>query len=356
MIEPITAEESEPPPLPQRGSPEETRRILNEIKKINQAFGYTRKNPDIALPRQGPSSGNTNYFYPRPVYQPAFIQNSKRPPYVRGNQGRHNRGMGLYKKGTYFYPSQYLQLPLNFYPISYGVPYEGRGFKRPIVVEDVGARIPKTMEELKTDMNGGESKKPTKLRQEGYSEYEDEEPIGIIESIVKIVAGPSPQEEEEEGENYENYDSNEESNETEEEDERNPNVPTLNPPLLNDKFIHTSFKDGPNKDSNVPEARSFNFSTPNFIKNLTDKFSKPSTVTPVILQEGSNIGIDVAISKKSEEDYGDSEETSIEGLRAPWGGVFPGGPQSQRDALKQGGLIIQRLRVKNGSIAVAGMC
>lgn len=355
--------------MPQRGSPEETRRILNEINKINQAFGYTRKSPDIALPRQGP--GNTNYFYPRPVYQPAFIQNSKRPPYNR-EQPRHNRAMD---QTSYFYPSSYIQLPVEFHPVSFGkydrrrliVPYTRKGFQGPIVVKDLssktGVRVPKTMEELQTDMKNtgtATTEKTTELRQEGY-EYEDEEPIGIIESIVKVIAGPSPQEEEE-TENYENYDSNEESNEIEEEDEEVSNVPTLNPPLSNDKFIHHgSFKDESNTNQNTPESRSFNFSTPNFIKNLTDKFSKPSTVSPVsasqqsvILEHGTNIEVDVALREKSQEDYDDSEETSIEGLRAPWGGVFPGGPQSQRDVMKQGGLIIQRLRVKNGSIAVAG--
>lgn len=373
LVEPITAEESGPPPV-QRGSPEETRRILNEINKINQAFGYTRKSPDIALPRQGP--GNTNYFYPRPIYQPAFIQNSKRPPYNREHP-RHNRQMNPFKEQTYYYPSQYIQLPFEFHPIDLGkvsrrliVPYMQKGFKRPIVVKDAfsesnqfivpskGVRIPKMMEELKTEMKVvvTTTEKVMEVRQQGY-EYEDEEPIGIIESIVKVIAGPSPQEEEE-VENYENYDSNEESNEIEEDDEDISNVPTLNPPLLNDKFIHSGpFNDEINKSQSIHESRGFNFSTPNFIKNLTEKFSKPSTMMPlaqnVILEHGSNIGVDVTLREKSQEDY-DSEETSIEGLRAPWGGVFPGGPQSQRDVLKQGGLIIQRLRVKNGSIAVAG--
>lgn len=265
------------------------------------------------------------------------------------------------KAQSYLYPTQLVQLPLKFHHTSYSK--KNKGINRPIIVQDIfftknqnsreNKRLPKTMKALRTDTKTLESKeKATNLREKEY-EYEDEDSVELIESIVKVIAGAPTQEEEEEIENYENYDSIEESNEVDEENEENFITPTLNPPLLNDKFIHNEqFSD----DSQKIQSRSFNFTTPNFIRNLTEKFSKPNSppVKDVVMEHGTDIAVDVDLKEKSQEDYDDSAETSIEGLRAPWGGVFPGGIQSQRETLKQGGLIIQRLRVKNGSIAVAG--
>lgn len=374
-VEPIRAEDAGPPPPPQRGSAEETRRILNEINKINQAFGYTRKS-DIALPRQGPA--NSNYFYPRPVYQPPVIQNSKRPPYNR-DQVRYSRDLNPFKAEMYYYPSPYLRLPIfkrdKAFVSSIPSPYKiglfekQSYFKAPIYVKEAylmnnhirklnkNGRFPKHMSSSQ-DSKKTKSNTNTEYRQEQEDSDEDFDQ-GLVETIVKVISRRPEKEEPEDAYDY----SNEVSNEGEEEEET-PDAPIPDPsqvPVTNDKFLNKDYLNKNNNEMRLPgqvETRSFNFSTPVFIKNLTDRFSKPQISTPnsmvSIVEEGQNIEVGPAPKEDDISEYDSDEDAYIEGLRAPWSGAFPAGPKNQKEMLQHGGLIIQRLRVKNGSIAVAG--
>jgi len=179
---------------------------------------------------------------------------------------------------------------------------------------------------------------------ENQQETVEGEVSTLIETISNILPGPTPEEVEDA---YDSLDeSNENSNEVEDEDEEEEFVgTTLNPPLMNDKFLHQEFLSL--KPKRQETERGFNFSN-SFIKNLTDKFSKQPSY-------GADLPEPIKLEEKPLPDYDDDQDDAeIEGLKAPWSGFLVGGPTNQKELLKGGGLIIQRLRVRNGSIAVAG--
>lgn len=338
-----------------RGSPEETRRILNEIEKINMAFGYTRKS-EVTVPRQ--SVTPQNYFYPRPVVGPSFLQN-RRPTFDKSPmRGARTRTWSPFEETTYYYSVPYVRVPLVE--------------KRPLMgfVQDNNARtltknllrselVTKTIEvrEPKALVNSIDVKETEPEEPEApISEYDSEEEIEqeaapeLVEGLINVLPGPNAQEIEDA------YDSLSESNEAlesaEEEQEEEIPATTINPPLVNDKFLHQEFLQ---KTPMAPtQLRGFNFSNP-FIKGISDRFNKNKNCS--ITEEHRNSEDMEALSEKPLPDY-EEDDAYIEGSKAPWSGFAVAGPANQKDVLKGGGLIIQRLRVRNGSIAiaVAGKC
>lgn len=130
--------------LEKRGSIEETQRILQEIERINQAFGYTKRGLNVAAPRQNVQE----YFYPRPPYHPlqqsrhttpaAASRYTQPPPaadytpspmeLANNRQMYHQRSFYLTNPyntvmPSYYYPTLYKQTPrynpLPFYSSSY---------------------------------------------------------------------------------------------------------------------------------------------------------------------------------------------------------------------------------------------
>lgn len=301
-----------------RGSPEETRIILNEIDKINVAFGY--KQHEKPHSRQSVAQSNANsYFYPVPI---GVDYNIRRPPYYR---------LPIAEKDNYGRSRQLV------YEVR---PRENARLER-------NERLRGLLRDIREVIVREE---PTNLNKPAVGNEAE-----IIETISNLLPGPSQAEVEDvyDSLNESNEASNEVGDEEGEEDEVEEEYDegtTLDPPLLNDKFLHHEFLQ---KQKPKTQERGFNFNT-TFIKDLTEKFSKPQTTISPDSDE-------TPLKEKPLEDYDENDpddtepDAEIEGIKAPWSAYLPGGPNSQRDILRGGGLIIQRLRVRNGSIAVAGM-
>lgn len=87
-----------------------TQRILSEIQRINVEFGYTKREPQIS-----PRIDLESYFYPRPAYHPIhqrYNNGMALTPTIRQLDIEENQSAPHpFNTQTYFYPVPYLQVP-----------------------------------------------------------------------------------------------------------------------------------------------------------------------------------------------------------------------------------------------------
>lgn len=331
-------------PKEKRGSVEETRRILQEIERINQAMGYTRRN-QFAFPRVASGEG---YFYPRQNFRPEFLTKPK----LR-NHSKQQRAINPFNTQNYYYPTPYLQVPIYERPLKFK---KNNHFKvlplsspqmddsvrlGTIIVMPEFDRSPKAIDELKKNEN---SKKSPKDKQEESS---------IIEEFV----------------NYE-LQALGLADIDDDEDERKESISTTPrlPAIKNDKFLNLALKKHPHETdtdddddddtqfrsrlppSLPPANRAFNFSNSiEKIQNITKQFAFHRD------EKVEKKSEDITTSTTSPEDIEEETEEKAddkEDEKSPFGFVF--GPKQQLQTFKEGGLIIQRLRVRQGGIAIAG--
>lgn len=88
----------------------ETQRILNEIQRINVNFGYIKQEPQTA-----PRIDLESYFYPHPAYHPIhqrYNNGVTLPPTIRQlNVEKDSSQSHPFNTQTYYYPTPYLQVP-----------------------------------------------------------------------------------------------------------------------------------------------------------------------------------------------------------------------------------------------------
>lgn len=344
-----------------RGSLEETQRILQEIDRINLSLGY-RKKAALAFPKVI-SAGNEGYFYPRQQFRPEFLTKNRAHSNLRAN---YRRAIYPFNNQNYFYPAPYLQVPNGgklkkfesnkyFYPIMYtpnAVPSEDYHHKKSsdgslllgtIVVlspEDFLDRSPKSVSEL--------SKKLENEKKAGKVEDKSEESDTIYDDIVSIGSEALGLAEEDD----------------DEDDERKETIvsTTRLPSIKNDKYLNLALKKHPQElldDENrkfpppLPSDRAFNFSNPiEKLQNFTKQFSFNQSAA---VAKESAVATQLVSSTPSIEDIEDAEDDKIdskEDEKSPFGFAF--GPGQQLQTYKEGGLIIQRLKVRRGGIAIAG--
>lgn len=273
----------------------------------------------------------------------------------------NRRAIYPFNNQNYFYPTPYLQVPVNekannyFYPLIYAplnaVPLEYSKLRNEkesdgsiklgtIVVlprEELQDREPKAVAEKP---KSSEEKKSLKIKEKPASES------SLIEDIVNLDIGDAL------------------GFSDEDEDERQETVvsTTRLPSIKNDKFLNLATKRHPQEsepvgDRKLPQLfpftvnRAFNFSSP--IQKLQN-FTKQFTFAQNVEAKDSSAGETTTLTPSPEdlqeaaEDQADNKEDE----KSPFGFAF--GPQQQLQTYKEGGLIIQRLRVRHGGIAIAG--
>lgn len=347
----------------QRGSMEETRRILQEIDRINLSLGY-KKRMTLAFPRVAPGEG---YFYPRQQFRPEFLTKQR----INYNQNtlRMNNRRAIYpfNNQNYYYPTPYLQVPVDgkthafktnkyFYPLVYApfniLPFDYRKSQNEkdsdgsirlgtIVVmpqedEDQFEREPKAV---------AESQKVESEKKSGNNKREPENESSLIEDIVNYVPdalGFSDDDDEERQEAV---------------------VPKQRlPSIKNDKYLNLALNkhqhETDDEDRKLPppmptnaNIRAFNFSNPieklqNFTKQF--QFASRQEMLKETTERTSNFEETPEDIQEAAEEKADDKEDE----KSPFGFAF--GPQQQLQTYKEGGLIIQRLRVRHGGIAIAG--
>lgn len=324
-----------------RGSPEETRRIIQEIEKINHSLGYRRR-PSYAYPRVSPPSAE-GYFYPRQTFRPEFLTKPK-PIHIRFNG---QRAINPFSNQNYFYPTPYLQAPQSkspeFYPLIYAPinlgPFEVQ--KGGSIVNDGSVKLG-TIVVLPEDESENRVAKAidgTKKAKQNKLDKKEEKRPTLLEEIARIVGDEQLRQ------------------------AASQTRSTVRAPMVkNDKFMNLdAMKDqkleqGSRTPQPVPHNlhRAFNFtSSIERIQNFTNKFQvfqgneKSDSVTTENLTETTSLS-PLDVEEELEEAKDDKEDE-----KSPFG-LLAFGPQQQLSTFKEGGLIIQRLRVRQGGIAIAG--
>lgn len=341
-----------------RGSLEETRRILQEIDRINVALGYTRK-MSLAFPRVASGEG---YFYPRQQFQPEFLTKKQRQFGPRIN---FQRSINPFNNQNYYYPAPYLQLPLDskyqsfktnkyFYPLQYaplgdinyslrerefnGKKYDDGSIKLGTIVvlprerNEINEREPKAVDEAIKKLETDKKASRNRVKQSQPS---------LIDQLVNYVPDAL-------------------GFSDDDEDERREVSTTRFPFIKNDKYLNLALKKHPHEseddDRKLPPPlpinanRAFNFSNPiEKLQNFTKQFSvKPKAES---LKETTTDDPSL-LSPEDLEDAIEEKAEMVEDEKSPFGFAF--GPKQQLQTFKEGGLIIQRLKVRRGGIAIAG--
>ena len=369
-----------------RGSIEETQRILQEIERINNALGY-RKKISSAYPRQ--QFNNEGYFYPRQEFKPEFLT-KKRFENSRSNSRNIHSQRAIYaspfNNQQYYYPTPYLQVPMSqkseqftsnkyFYPAFMtqmnSLQYKNKHDRREedgsirlgtIIIlpkEHFKERSSKAVESEREEIE----KKINKLKEQKKHEVQP----SFIDQFVNYVPAALG------------------LSEDDDEDERQEIVVSSTTPrqhaIKNDKFLNIAVKKRPsvqddeddddddddeNEDgeveykeygtvpSTVQSLRAFNFTNPiEKIQNFTKQFTQTRIQEATKGQnDAQKAAIEIALIREREEDAADDKEDKEE-EKSPFG-LFPFGPKQQSQTFKEGGIIIQRLKVRRGGIAIAG--
>ena len=371
-----------------RGSIEETQRILQEIERINNALGY-RKKISSAYPRQ--QFNGEGYFYPRQEFKPEFLtKTKKRVENSRSSSRNIHSQRAIYaspfNNQQYYYPTPYLQVPMNqkaeqftsnkyFYPVLMaqmnGLQYNDKDERRAqdgsiklgtIVIlpkEHFKDRAPKAVESEREEI----VKKINKLKDQKKHEVQP----SFIDQFVNYVPDALG------------------FSEDDDEDERQEVVVSSTTPrqhaIKNDKYLNLAVKKRPTVEddddddddeddeiedgeieykeygmvpSTIQSLRAFNFTNPiEKLQNFTKQFTQTRTQDLVKEQnDAQKAAIEIALIREREEDAADDKEDKEE-EKSPFG-LFPFGPKQQSQTFKEGGIIIQRLKVRRGGIAIAG--
>ncbi|KAG4077584.1 hypothetical protein HA402_003011 [Bradysia odoriphaga] len=87
-----------------------TKKILSEIERINIEFGYLKKEPQVS-----PRIDLESYFYPRPAYHPThqrYNNGMVLPPKIRQlSMDDESSQFNPFNTQTFYYPTPYLQVP-----------------------------------------------------------------------------------------------------------------------------------------------------------------------------------------------------------------------------------------------------
>lgn len=312
----------------------------------------------LAFPRV--ASNNEGYFYPRQQFRPEFLTKTRNNYNQNSLRMNNRRAIYPFNNQNYFYPTPYLQVPVNekannyFYPLIYAplnaLPFEYSKLRNDkdsdgsiklgtIVVlprEELQGREPKAAAEKPMP---SEEKKSGNIKEKPASES------SLIEDIVNYVPDALGFSDEDEDERQETIVST-----------------TRLPSIKNDKFLNLSNKRHPQESEDVDDRklpqlfpfnvnRAFNFSSPiQKLQNFTKQFSFGQNAEAKDSTAGETTTLTPSAEDLQEaaEDQADNKEDE----KSPFGFAF--GPQQQLQTYKEGGLIIQRLRVRHGGIAIAG--
>ncbi|XP_055527047.1 uncharacterized protein LOC129719681 [Wyeomyia smithii] len=347
---------------PQRGTLEETQRILQEIEKINIAMGYKKKQ-DVAFPRT--QGFNEGYFYPRPVYQPLNFRTttSPAPLFKQFNVQELGSTTDPFQTLVYYYPAPYLRLPMPDGARAFRVYSKTKKPKQlqpkiyvlPIAVRSADGQT----NEIRYLPSTVDFRTLRSFSGKGKAMQEQEVPVarGMKKSkgVMDEVAVAVEEEKLEEDLLEEMLDVVEYELGVDEDAKKKRKKAPLVPTLPNDKFLNSKLTDSGsdekddgdsdfdmlilNKSAGGGTGRSFNISAT--FQNFTNRFSILPSSTPT-----------TTLTSSEESDLKEATNTTeveVEEEKGPFG-LF----NRQSDPAANGGLVIQRLRVRHGGIAIAG--
>lgn len=322
----------------------DTQRILNEIQRINVEFGYIKKEPQIS-PRQDLES----YFYPRPAYHPIhqrYNNGIALPPTIRqlNMEDTSRESFHPFNTQTYFYPVPYLQVPYTDTARLFQRTDKSEKFKFAPTGGD-NDLISSIEYAPQYSLYGGNSKLVRDYNQEK----------ALIQAVKKIVNemkdAAKPQQ----------LDTAVIINKTVEESrashkqkhQNKVNVNMLNP--LGKRNKTRTVEDDDTVEVNANFSRQKIISTTSQPTTINSKtfFSRPKPVK-------SNVNLktterpQIVINQYEQPEIADEPVDPPALVKGPFTSFFNNQKEQVVEALRQGGIIIQRLRVREGGIAIAG--
>lgn len=331
----------------------DTQRILNEIRRINVEFGYIKKEPQIS-----PRLDLESYFYPRPAYHPVLqrYNNGMALPTVRQLNTEHwSSSQDIsdpFNTQTYFYPAPYLQLPYA---------ESGRLFQR----TDRAEKFMLPSKDLivangDNDLISAVEYAPQYALYRGQAklirDYNQEK--ALIQTVKKIVN------ELKENNKSHQLDTAVIINKIAEESRANHlkqhqnqlDIYVISPSNKKNKTrsddggVMLESTRGPSKaklevttaEPTTIHSKTF-FSRPKPNKSSANNVHLKTTEKP-----------QPAIVKEEQQPLEDELENTPALFKGPFSSFFNNQKEQVVEALRQGGIIIQRLRVRQGGIAIAG--
>ena len=318
---------------------------------------------NLAFPRVVNGEG---YFYPRQEFKPEFLTKERTSFNQNSIRMNNRRAINPFNNQNYFYPAPYLQLPTN-----------GKTYAFKSNYPSVYSPMNDLQEDYKTintnEESDGSIKLGTIIVLPKESAIHSEREPKAANSTKKLVTerksekAKDKQEQNESSliENIVNYVPDALGFSDEDEDEPQDEVaPALKVTAIkNDKYLNLAIKKHPQEIEDEEEnrklppplhganIRAFNFSNPlEKLQNITKKFS-------IVQREETTNETTERPKTPSEENDEQDEDDKLdekEDGKSPFGQILSFGPKQQLQTFKEGGLIIQRLRVRQGGIAIAG--
>ncbi|XP_058836333.1 uncharacterized protein LOC131692934 [Topomyia yanbarensis] len=324
-------------------------------------MGYKKKQ-DVAFPRtQGYNEG---YFYPRPVYQPLNLRTTANPgPLFKQFNGQELTA-DPFQAQSYYYPAPYLHLPMPDVPRSFqqlklkkNKKLRPKIYVLPVAVRSADGMsseirfVPSTIDFGTLRAMRGHAK-AIPLEEEISPRKQQKKAKGVIEDVAGVVEEDKIDEDLLE----EMLDAVEYELGVDDGDKEKKKIAQVlpNDKFLNSKLIEDSASDEKDEaDSELDmlilnksiggTGRSFNISAT--FQNFTNRFSilpssSPATTLPSEIKDLKELPEGTAES---------TTEAELPQEKGPFG-FF----NRQSDPSNGGGLVIQRLRVRQGGIAIAG--
>lgn len=327
-------------------SPEETRRILDGIHQINVQLGYIKQ----AKTPKSRSNLNEGYFYPRPAYHPlnhmaAQIAGDNLPAEPRHVQvAKQPRALlapsNVFRVDSYYYPAPYLELPIDDTDLVRAAPNFRSG--RQMIIDNGASDY---FAYLNRARNGAAATSPADISREKAM---------LVSTVKKIVSDIK------EGDRNRTAANNDravlmgvkrrvaaKSKSQQQPKQQQPQTSIIVVSPMNEKSLaeYHSRAVAENITNSVK-----NFFTKPFKARVTPSAPlsvprvSPSPLLSMMMNASSN-------NKKDERAEEEDDEPEAKG---PFSSYFENQKEQVVEALKQGGVIIQRLRVREGGIAIAG--
>lgn len=320
-------------------SPEETRRILEGIHQINVQLGYIKQ---VKTPKSR-SNINEGYFYPRPAYHPlnhmaAQISGdnlSAEPRQVQAaKQARLLAPSQAFRVDSYYYPAPYLKLPIDDSALPRVAPTFRSG--RQMVIDNGGSDY---FAYLNRARNGVPAASPADISREKAM---------LVSTVKKIVSDIKDGDRNRTDANHDRAVlMGVKRRGAAKQKKQQPQTSIIVVSPLNEKRL-AEYHSRAVADNITNSVK--NFFTKPFKARVTPAapMSLPRVSPSPLLSMMMNVSNNIKKDERAEEE---DEEPEAKG---PFSSYFENQKEQVVEALKQGGVIIQRLRVREGGIAIAG--
>lgn len=311
----------------------ETKRILDEIHRINVQLGYIKRPSEIR-----PRFTADGYFYPRPPYHPlnqrqTFDDTSARSTAYSGGlllrQITHEHSevvpenINPFQADTFYYPAPYLQVPNEEGARHFNT--NERGQRQMAINNDVT-----TIVEYAPGYFAGRTNDVTKS-----AEDISREKTNLISTVKKIVKEMNAS-----GVAAQKQVDNAVLIEKPKKENDSMNIVVVSP------FEESLIGQGRSTAKDSQHSKTFLHSAKPTATKVTAIQTPVKTVASppaVHQQKATKTDQDVEMAKDPEGQF-----------KGPFSSYFNSQKEQVVEALKNGGVIIQRLRVRNGGIAIAG--